>query len=284
MEPPAPEPDRKSDPKDSSSQPPNGDSNKIEAAEKVSLGSESEPSAERIASPVQTKKSVHWSPDLVTESTFESTPTESRSNPYFYSSFSSSASSSTVSEKVDIVKNVLGRWGRKVGEATRKAETLAGNTWQHLKTNPSFAEAAMGRIAQGTKVLAEGGYEKIFLRTFETVPGELLQNSFACYLSTSAGPVMGIVYISTAKLAYCSDNPLSYKTDNQTEWSYYKVVIPLNQLKAVNPSSSRVNPSEKYIQVISDDNHEFWFMGFLNYESAVECLQKAFEANKLQSE
>jgi hypothetical protein len=29
------------------------------------------------------------------------------------------------------VRNVLGRWGRKVGEATKKAETLAGNTWQH---------------------------------------------------------------------------------------------------------------------------------------------------------
>lgn len=36
-------------------------------------------------------------------------------------------------DKVDTVRNVLGRWGRKVGEATRKAETLAGNTWQHCK-------------------------------------------------------------------------------------------------------------------------------------------------------
>lgn len=31
------------------------------------------------------------------------------------------------------VKDVLGRWGKKVGEATRKAEDLAGNTWQHRK-------------------------------------------------------------------------------------------------------------------------------------------------------
>lgn len=29
------------------------------------------------------------------------------------------------------VRNVLGRWSRKVGDATRKAESLAGNTWQH---------------------------------------------------------------------------------------------------------------------------------------------------------
>lgn len=32
---------------------------------------------------------------------------------------------------MDAVKDVLGRWGRTVAEATRKAEDLAGNTWQH---------------------------------------------------------------------------------------------------------------------------------------------------------
>lgn len=26
---------------------------------------------------------------------------------------------------------MLGRWGKRVGEATKKAEDLAGNTWQH---------------------------------------------------------------------------------------------------------------------------------------------------------
>lgn len=94
-----------------------------------------------------------------------------------------------------------------------------------MKTSPSFADAALGRIAQGTKVLAEGGYEKIFRHTFDTVPEEQLQNSYACYLSTSAGPVMGILYVSTAKLAFCSDNPLSYKAGDQMEWSYYKVTL-----------------------------------------------------------
>ncbi|CAI0474349.1 unnamed protein product, partial [Linum tenue] len=147
-----------------------------------------------------------------------------------------------------------------------------------VKTSPSFADAALGRLAQGTKVLAEGGYENVFRQTFETVPEEVLQNSFACYLSTSAGPVMGVLYVSTAKLAYSSDSPLSYKADGKTEWSYYKVVIPLHQLKAVNPSTSRANAAEKYVQVISVDNHEFWFMGFLNYHGAVECLLDAMHA------
>lgn len=258
---------------------PNGNS---AAAYGSGSGSGSEP--QRMASSSgNTKKSVHWNPELVTETTFTSSPQGSRSNSYFSHSpsFSQSTSSFNVMETVVTVRNVLGRWSKKVGEATRKAENLAGNTWQHLKTSPSFAEAAMGRIAQGTKVLAEGGYEKIFLSTFETVPDERLQNSFACYLSTSAGPVMGVLYVSSAKIAYSSDNPISYKSENQTEWSYYKVVIPLHELKAVNPSSNTANPSEKYLQVISVDNHEFWFMGFLNYDSAVGSLQDALQAGKL---
>lgn len=96
--------------------------------------------------------------------------------------------------------------------------------WQ-VRTGPSFADAAMGRIAQTSKVIAEGGYEKIFKSTFETSPDEILKKTFACYLSTSAGPVMGVLYLSTAKLGFCSDNPLSYKNgDNETTaYSYYKV-------------------------------------------------------------
>lgn len=36
-------------------------------------------------------------------------------------------------DSMDSVRNVLGSWGKKVGEATKKAEDLAGNTWQHCK-------------------------------------------------------------------------------------------------------------------------------------------------------
>lgn len=159
-------------------------------------------------------------------------------------------------------------------------ESLSRDTWQHFKTGPSFTEAAMGRLAQGTKVLAEGGYDKIFKQTFEVLPDEQLKISYACYLSTSAGPVMGVMYISTAKIAFCSDNPLSYKAGNKTEWSYYKVVIPLHQLRSANPSVSKVNSAEKYIQVVSVEGHEFWFMGFLMYDKAVATLQEALDCSR----
>ncbi|KAJ0464406.1 putative GEM-like protein [Helianthus annuus] len=236
----------------------------------------------------RSKKSVRWSEDLVEERTLppleKSDDDYGSSNRYVNRSRESSDSPAfNMNNSMANVKDTFGRWRKKVGEATKKAEDLAGNTWQHLKTAPSLTDGALGRIAQGTKILAEGGYEKVFRQTFETVPEELLVNSYACYLSTSAGPVLGVIYVSTAKLAFCSDNPLSYKTNDKTEWSYYKVIIPLQQLKAVNPSFSRAKSGEKYIQVISVDGHEFWYMGFLNYDGAVKCLQDALQTRTTSS-
>ncbi|URE47182.1 GEM-like protein [Musa troglodytarum] len=202
------------------------------------------------------------------------------SNPYIIPS--ATAPSSSPKNTMGTVRDVLDKFGKKVNEAAKKTEDLAGNFWQHLKTGPSIADAAMGRISQTTRVISEGGYDKIFQQTFETFPDEKLKKSYACYLSTSAGPVMGVLYLSTAKLAFCSDNPLSYKVGDQTQWTYYKVVIPLHQIRTVNPSASRAKPGEKYIRVVSIDNHEFWFMGLVNYDSAVKNLQEAVHGYRLQ--
>lgn len=251
----------------------------------VPMGSQSQPQPQP-QSQSQSQSQPHQHPQTVHSearapiSGDAATTMPPESNPYI-SPAPAPAPGSSVKNTMASVKDVLGKWGKKAAEATKKAEDLAGNMWQHLKTGPSFADAAVGRIAQGTKVLTEGGYEKIFQQTFETVPDEKLVKTYACYLSTSAGPVMGTLYLSTAKLAFCSDNPLSYESGAQTEWSYYKVVIPLHQLRAVNPSTSKVKPGEKYMQVISVDNHEFWFMGFVHYDSAVKNLQGALQPHSL---
>ncbi|XP_031115813.1 GEM-like protein 1 [Ipomoea triloba] len=196
------------------------------------------------------------------------------SNPYV-SPAPAPGPGSSVKNRMDEMKDALEKLGKKAAEKTKKAEDLAGNVWQHLKTGPSVADAAVGRIAQGAKILAEGGYENVFRQAFETLPEEKLLNAYACYLSTSTGPIMGILYLSSAKLAFCSDNPVSYIVGDQTQWCYYKVILPIDKLKSVNPSASKVNPAEKYIQIISVDSHEFWFMGFVNYDGAVNTLQGA---------
>ncbi|MCO5574584.1 hypothetical protein L7F22_028372 [Adiantum nelumboides] len=200
---------------------------------------------------------------------------------------------------MDSIMNVFNKW-------TRKAEDMTGNVWNHLKTGPNVADTALGRIAVGTKAMAEGGIENVYRQTFEVAPEEHLLKSYACYLSTSTGPVAGTLYISTHKLAFCSDRPLAIPgsgavsgssnpasakhspsskthqgtTENmasaqqQQQWVFYKVMMPVVQLEAVNPTeNTQKKPPERYVQVKTVDGHEFWFMGFVNYDKGVKNLQ-----------
>lgn len=49
-------------------------------------------------------------------------------------------------DKMDSVKDVLGKWGKKAAEATKKAEDLAGNMWQHCKFWIVYLNSYVGRV------------------------------------------------------------------------------------------------------------------------------------------
>lgn len=157
---------------------------------------------------------------------------------------------------------------------SHKAETIARNIWHNLKTGPSVSETAWGKLNLTAKALTEGGFESLFKQIFPTDPNEKLKKTFACYLSTNTGPVAGTLYLSTAKVGFSSDRPLSFRAPSgQEAWSYYKVLIPLPNIANVSPVVTRENPpQEKYIQIVTIDAHEFWFMGFVNFEKACHSL------------
>lgn len=93
-----------------------------------------------------------------------------------------------------------------------------------VKAGPSVTEAAWGKLNLTAKALTEGGFEPLYKQIFGADPNEQLKKTFACYLSTATGPVAGTLYLSTTKVAFCSDRPLSYKAPSgQEAWSYYKV-------------------------------------------------------------
>ncbi|KAE8710067.1 GEM-like protein 5 [Hibiscus syriacus] len=159
---------------------------------------------------------------------------------------------------------------------SHKAETMANNIWHNLGTGSSVPEAAWGKMNVTAKAISGGGFESLYRQTFATDSNEKLKKSFACYLSTSTGPVAGTLYVSNIHVAFCSDRPLSFTAPSgQETWSYYKVMIPLSKVGTVNPVKMRENPSEKYVQVVTVDGHDFWYMGFVNYEKACKHLSES---------
>ncbi|XP_031250965.1 GEM-like protein 2 isoform X2 [Pistacia vera] len=198
-------------------------------------------------------------------------------NPYIHLSFHYASDR----RPIDTICEMLNRCAKRVEDATRKAEAIADNVWNHLKVSPRLSDAALARLAQGTKVLTEGGHEKVFQQEFQILPGEKLLKAYACYLSTSTGPVIGTLYISTKRMAFCSDYPLCYySSSGQQELMYYKVVVDLDKLRTVNPSANRLNPSEKYIHIVTTDGYEFWLMGFISYDKALKTLTEALQHNR----
>ncbi|KAL9458038.1 hypothetical protein AB3S75_006982 [Citrus x aurantiifolia] len=170
---------------------------------------------------------------------------------------------------MESILNVFNSW-------SNKAETLANNIWHNLKTNSSVSEAAWGKMNLTAKAIKGGGFETIYKQTFATHQNETLKKTFACYLSTSTGPVAGTLYLSNVHVAFCSDRPLSFTAPSgQKTWSYYKVMLPLAMIGAINPVIMRENSSEKYIQIVTIDGHEFWFMGFVNYDKATRHLSES---------
>ncbi|RDX74634.1 GEM-like protein 2, partial [Mucuna pruriens] len=184
-----------------------------------------------------------------------STNSISSNNPYVYISSAPlpSAPAKRPSPMMDTIYGALNHYSKKVEEATKQAEIM---------------------------VLASGGPDKLFQQTFGVFPREkLLQKPYSCYVSTNSGPVIGTLYVSTKRLAFCSDYPLCHHplSLQQHQCIYYKVIVQLDQLKKVSSATNGLNPTEKSMQVFTTDGYEFNFMGFLSYDNAFKTVNEALQ-------
>jgi hypothetical protein len=73
---------------------------------------------------------------------------------------------------------------------------------------PKLSETVKGKLSVGAKVLQAGSMDKVFRQYFPVEKEEKLLKAFQCYLSTTAGPIAGMLFISTEKIAFHSDRPL----------------------------------------------------------------------------
>ncbi|KAI3941662.1 hypothetical protein MKX01_018252 [Papaver californicum] len=132
--------------------------------------------------------------------------------------------------------------------------------------------------------LGGGGMRKIFQQTFSVEQGEKLLKGSKCYLSTTTGPIAGLLFISTHKIAFCSEKSLTISSTNggfiRTP---YKVMIPIEKIKRLGESHNVDKPKQKYIVIITIDHFDFWFMGFVNYEKAFKSLQKSINISQQES-
>ncbi|XVF08497.1 hypothetical protein REPUB_Repub07fG0008300 [Reevesia pubescens] len=140
-----------------------------------------------------------------------------------------------------------------------------------------LSETVKSKLSLGARIFQGGGRDNVFEQIFDVKGGEELLKASQCYLSTTAGPIAGLLFISTEKVAFCSERSINVTspTGQFLGTVPYKVLIPIRKLKRANRSQNVNNPAQKYIKIVTLDGFEFWFMGFLRFEKAFNNLQKA---------
>ncbi|KAK8698714.1 hypothetical protein V6N13_114823 [Hibiscus sabdariffa] len=174
---------------------------------------------------------------------------------------------------------------RRMNRLGKKADTFAHGVREHVRLGPKITETVKGKLSLGARILQVGGVEKIFKQLFCVGEGEKLLKACQCYVSTTAGPIAGLLFISSQKVAFCSDRSIKISSPNRESLRvHYKVLIPLEKIKGVNESENMEKPSQKYMEIVTIDDFDFWFMGFWNYQKAFKYLQQAISQRLLHDE
>ncbi|XP_051136777.1 putative GEM-like protein 8 isoform X2 [Andrographis paniculata] len=91
---------------------------------------------------------------------------------------------------------------------SRRRTSFAHRIREHVRMGPNFAETVKGKLSVGAKIIKKGGRGNMFRDMFGMSDGEKLLKASQCYLSTTAGPIAGTLFISTHKVAFCSERSI----------------------------------------------------------------------------
>ncbi|XP_010546250.1 PREDICTED: GEM-like protein 4 [Tarenaya hassleriana] len=176
---------------------------------------------------------------------------------------------------------------RRISTQGKKTDGFAFTNGARDQTmlGPKLTETVKRKLTLGARILQVGGLQKIFKRLFRVGEGEKLLKAYQCYLSTTSGPIPGLLFISSKKIAFCSERSIKISSpEGDTVRVHYKVSIPLSKIKRVNQSQNTEKPSQKYLEVVTVDDFDFWFMGFLSHQKAFNSLQQALSQSLEEEE
>ncbi|KAK7280646.1 hypothetical protein RJT34_25711 [Clitoria ternatea] len=165
---------------------------------------------------------------------------------------------------------------RYLPDPSTQGQYLTTSSIKQVRLGTNISETVKRKLRLGARVLQIGGVDKVFKQFFSVKEGERLLKATHCYLSTTSGPLAGFLFISTDKVAFCSERSMKvYTQKGHMLRIRYKVVIPLRKIKCVNQSQNVEKPTQKYIEIVTEDNFDFWFMGVFKYQKTFKYLQQA---------
>ncbi|KAK9137062.1 hypothetical protein Sjap_007656 [Stephania japonica] len=127
----------------------------------------------------------------------------------------------------------------------------------HEQVGTKDLEAVKRKLRLRARIVRGGGLQRVFETVVQRWADEkLLKVSQVPLIHHFAGSIAGLLFISLKS------------------WPF-PVFIPLKKIKRAAPSANVNNPREKYIKIVTVDNFDFWFVGFVNYKKSFKHIQQA---------
>ncbi|SPT19131.1 unnamed protein product [Triticum aestivum] len=134
-----------------------------------------------------------------------------------------------------------------VSKLSRRAQGFR----EHVTLGPKISETVKGKLSLGAKILQAGGIERVFRKAFTAEKGERLVKALQCYLYTTGGPIAGMLFVSTKRIAFRSDRPVTVTSPKgDVARVSYKVVVPLKRIDKVRPGEVHPRRYRRRLRVL----------------------------------
>ncbi|CAN7101306.1 unnamed protein product [Brassica rapa subsp. narinosa] len=78
-------------------------------------------------------------------------------------------------------------------KSIQRTNSFTDGSSDQSKLGPKLTETVKRKLSLGAKIIQMGGLEKIYKRLFSVYDEEKLFKAYQCYLSTTAGPIAGLL-------------------------------------------------------------------------------------------
>lgn len=167
-----------------------------------------------------------------------------------------------------------------------------------------ISETVKGKLSLGARILQLGGVKRVFKQTstrreaVEDFPMLFInswpyrwpplrglhfpvrdQSNSILQIANWLNSIQGKLHIKFS--IYINFFLLLCLLTSKQNFCFVQTSIPLRKIKRADKSENMTKPSQKYMEIVTVDNFNFWFMGFLNYQKAFNCLQQALSQSQM---
>ncbi|KAJ7975390.1 GEM-like protein 4 [Quillaja saponaria] len=147
--------------------------------------------------------------------------------------------------------------------------SLAYKINDRVRMRSKDKDTVKGALIYGAAIVAMGGRENILNQIFKMKQGEKLLKASQCFRYTTAAPIPGVLFISTEKVAFCSEDFAD------------KLLIPIGDIRDATRRNYVMDPTKKFIDIVTKDKSRSSYIFIYIYKYSLINLGASYDMKPL---